>query len=171
MPDPRFAGPYYPGLVQIIIGAPTGPGGAQVVIPNLPAGAGFPLLVTGKAADGFAAATQTTDSLSLVVGADGEVVANVSSDKTGSITISIMHSSLNNLTFSAAHALLTNPIAPVFFTLPVTVKDPFSAGNLVTGANCNFQRSADYARGATEGTNAWVLLSADLRIFHGARIF
>ena len=171
MPDPRFAGPYVPGLVQIIVGAPIAALGAAVVIPNLPPGATFPLLITGRAADSFVTGTQTTDSMSLTVGADGEVVANVSFDKTGSLTISLMASSLNNLAFSAAHALLTNSIAPVFFTFPVTVKDPNAKGDLVTGANCNFQRAPDYTRGAAEGTNSWVLLSAALRILHGARIF
>lgn len=171
MPDPRFAGPYIPGLVQIVVGAPVGPLGANVVIPNLPAGATFPLLITGRASDNFSNASQSTDSVSLTVGADGEVVANVSFDKTGSMTVTLMASSLNNLAFSAAHALLTNPITPVFFTFPVTIKDPNAVGDLVSGANCVFQRAPDHVRGAQEGTNSWVFLSADLRIMHGARIF
>lgn len=171
MPDPRFAGPYYPGLVQIIVGAPTGPGAQAVQIPNLPPGAGFPFLVTGRAADTFVGATQTTDSVTQVVGADGEVVPVISFDKTGTLTITLMQSSLNNLALSAAHFLLTNPVNPIFFTIPLTVKDPYSTGDLVSGANCTIQRAPDYAKGATEGTNAWNFNSADLRILHGARIF
>jgi hypothetical protein len=171
MPDPRFAGPYVPGLVQIIVGAPVGALGAAVIIPNLPQGATFPLLITGRAADNFVNASQTTDSASLTVGADGEAVANISFDKSGAITISLMASSLNNLAFSAAHALMTNSVQPVFFTFPVTIKDPNATGDLVTGANCLFQRAPDYQRGAAEGTNAWTLLSPALRILHGARIF
>jgi len=171
MPDPRFAGPYVPGLVQIIVGAPVGALGAAVIIPNLPQGATFPLLITGRAADSFVTATQTTDTTSFTVGADGESVANISYDKTGSITISLMASSLNNLALSAAHALLSNSVQPLFFTFPVTIKDPNAKGDLVTGANCVIQRAPDYTRGAAEGTNSWVLLSAALRLLHGARIF
>ena len=167
----RYAGPYQPGAVQIIIGAPVGPLGVAVVIPNLPAGATFPILVTGRSADSFSSATQTTDTNSMVAGADGEVVHVLSYDPTGSITISVMQSSITNLVFSAAHTAMSNRIAPLAFTFPVTVKDPLAQGDLVTGTNCVIQRAPDHTRGASEGNNAWTFLAADLRILHGARFF
>lgn len=171
MPDPRFAGIYTPGLVQMIIGAPVGPGGIAIVIPNLPAGATFPILITGRANDNFLTATQTTDSEAYNVGADGEVVAVRSFDKTGMFTFTVMASSINNLVFSAAHAALNNPIAPLDFRFPVQATDPASIGDIVTGANCGIQRAPDYVKGAAEGNNAWVFLASDIRIQHGARIF
>lgn len=171
MATERFAGFYVPGLVLITVAAPVGPAGAAVVIPGLPAEAAFPLTVTGRAADTFAAGDQTTDTFTLQAGADGEVVAVRSLDPTGSITITCMRSSIANLAFSAAHNASRNNLVPLFFTFPVTVKDPLSPGSIFSGLNCVIQRAAPVEYGASEGENTWTFLAAQYAASHGARVF
>ena len=171
MATPRFAGFYVPGSVNISIGSPLGPGGAAVVIPNLPLGVSFPFNVTGRATDEFVSGSQTVDTAAMLVGADGEAVVTLSADKSGMITVTLMASSIVNIALTLAHKAMSNPLAPLLFTFPVSVVDPNSLATVFEGNNCVIQRAPDFAFSGTERTNAWVFLTPEYAAAHGARIF
>jgi hypothetical protein len=171
MTTPRFAGFYVPGSIIITIGAPVGPLGLAVNIPNLPVGLAFPLNTTGRAADSFATAAQTVDTVTMVVGSDGEVVFVLSNDMSGNMVVNLQRSSVMNLALTQMHKAMRNPVAPLLFTVPVTIKDPNAVGSIFEGNNCAIQRSPDLDYGATEGMNAWTFLAAEYNGSHGARIF
>lgn len=167
----RTAGFYVPGAVQIVIGSPFGPGGIPVVIPNLPQGVNFPFVMSGRASDEFANADQNTDTVTQEVGLDGEVVYSVTYDRSGTLTITAMKSSFINIALSLAHKALRNPVVPLVFLLPVKFNDPFAVGKTMNARDCVIQRAPPMSFAATEGTNAWTLLAADMDINHGARVF
>ena len=167
----RNAGFYVPGAVQVILGAPIGLGGLAVVIPNLPAGVGFPFLMSGRASDEFASADQTEDTVSLEVGADGEGVYVLSFNRSGTLVITVMKTSFLNVGLSFAHNAMRNQANPLIFTIPVTYKDPFAIGSKMSAKACVLQRSPPMTFGASVGTNAWTLLTHDLEINHGANAF
>ena len=167
----RNAGFYVAGKVQIIIGTPVGPLAVPVAIPGLPEGVGFPFVMSGRPADEFASADRNTDSVTLEVGTDGEGVFNITFDKSGTMTITVMETSFLNIALSLAHTAMTNEVAPLLFTLPVKYNDPFAISKNVIASNCVIQRPPPMTFGATAGTNAWVLLAHQVEINHGARIF
>ena len=171
MATPRFAGFYVPGSVNISIGSPLGPGGAAVVIPNLPFGVSFPFNVTGRATDEFVSGDQTVDTATMLTGADGEAVVTLSADKSGMITVTLMESSLVNLALTLAHKALSNPIAPLLFTFPVIVTDPNSLAMVFEGNNCIIKKAPPFAFSGTARTNAWEFLTPEYTASHGARIF
>lgn len=172
MANPRFAGFYAPGAVTIVIGVPVGPAPfAQVAIPGLEGPAAFPFVLSGRASDEFFTAARNVDTVSMEVGTDGEAVANVTFDRSGTLTLVVMRSSYLNIALSLAHRALENPINPLFFTFPVEYTDPYSIGSNVVAQNCIIQRPADLSLGATQGNNTWTLLSHDTTISHGARTF
>lgn len=168
---PRFAGFYVPGAVTVNIGSPVGFGGAEIIIPNLPIGTGFPLTLSGRAADEFFSMDQNVDTVTSEVGLDGEVVYAVTYDQTAAITFNVMKSSIANIVLSAAHNAMRNPISQLLFTFPVRVFDPNSLGRFGDAQNCVIVRNPPLSFGAAEGENSWSLIAATNTINHGARAF
>ena len=168
---PRHAGFYIPGAVQILIGSPVGFGGASVAIPGLPPGANFPFVMSGRASDEFASADRSVDSVTMQVGIDGEGVYVVTFDRSGELTVTVMESSFLNIALSTAHNAATNPKNPLLFTLPVKFNDPFALNKSMTARSCVIKRPPPMSFSGTAGTNAWSLLSIDMEINHGARVF
>lgn len=168
---PRFAGFYVPGQVNINIGTPVGFGAAEVLVPGLPLGVGFPFDISGRATDEFFNMDQNVDTVTLEAGVDGEVVYSVTYDQTSTVTINVMKSSFVNIALSAAHNAIRNPIEPLLFTFPVRAFDPNAVGRFGEAQNCIVQRNPPLAFGATEGENSFTLLAATSIISHGARVF
>ena len=160
-----YEGQYAPLLVTATVGAPTNPIVGNIQIPGLPQGFTFPATVTNRAADAFFTKTATTDSVSMVSGAEGNVQLVHNHDASGNFTITVQHGGLFNRLFSilfAAQKLIgTGQLPP--FTFPVTYRDNNSVPpETHEGFNCLIMRNPDVSYGASVGTVAWAFVSTDI---------
>lgn len=149
------------------IGDPTGAGGAEVPIP------GFASLsiASGRAPDSFITAARSNDTFTIVVGADGDATHVRSQDKTGPIGLVLTDGSGFNTSISLLQIAQENELVPDF-TVPVTITDQNAdPPTVIFGSNCKVQRPADYEAGASDGTNTWTFLPAQMSIVHQGRGF
>jgi len=165
----RFAGDYTADGVIITVGVPVGPGGAAVVIPDLPAGFGEGIVLSGFGPDTFAAAARAADLFTQTVGADGEVTFNRMLNKAAVLTFTLTQSSLSNAVLSALVLAWEQGIR---FVVPVTITDintsPFTERS---APSCVIQRLPDTEFAAELGTVAWAFLAASEEAFIGGRTF
>jgi len=162
-----YEGEYNPSKVVLTVGNPTGAGGVAVPIP------GFATLsiASGRAPDSFITAARTNDTFTIVVGADGDATHVRSQDKTGPIGLVLTDGSGFNTLISLLQLAQESELIPDF-TIPVTITDQNSTPpTVVFGSNCKVQRPADYEAGASDGTNTWTFLPAELSIVHQGRVF
>lgn len=168
----RNAGSYDPSFVQVSIGAPVGPLGLAIpAIPGLPDGVGLPWLVSGFAPDTFVTADRNVDGVTTLVGADGEGVNNISQDASGTITLTLMATSISNIVLSALHAAMTNKLVPVKFVFSVEITDLLSGSTFAFAPDCSVRKVATLERGATLGNNVWTINALNLEIRHGGYVF
>ena len=167
----RYAGQYDPTQVSVSIGLPVGPLGIQVAIPNLPPGVAIPWILGGWAPDAFVTAERTEDAVMPISGADGETVDSISANENGTITLTLMDSSVSNVVLSLLLKALTNKLTPVRFVFPITITDASSLATVAFSPACTVRKVAPLARGAQTGTNEWTLNAPNLEIFHAGRVF
>lgn len=167
----RNAGFYRPSDVIVTVGAPQGPGGLAVTIPNLPEGLSLPFVVSGFAEDAFISAVKDEDDVTLSTGSDGESVNVVNENGNGTITMSLKHSSISNVLFSSIRAAFMNKLVPLAFVFPIEITDVNSSGTVASCPACTIRKIADFGRGANEGDNEWIFNAPDIEIFHAGRVF
>ena len=167
----RYAGQYDPTQVNVSIGLPIGPLGIAVVIPNLPAGISIPWSLGGWAPDSFVNAERSEDAVTPLTGSDGETIDSISANENGTITLTLMDSSLSNVVLSLLLKALTNKLTPVRFVFPVTITDASSLATVAFSPACTVRKVAPLSRGAQTGNNEWMLNAPNLEIFHGGRVF
>ena len=157
-----YEGQYAPLLVTATIGAPVNPILGNIQIPGLPQGLSFPATISGRAADGFYTKTATTDSVSLLSGAEGNVQLVHNHDASGNFAITLNHGTLFCRLLSilfAAQKLIGDGQLPAF-TFPVTYRDNNSVPAETHEAfNCLIMRNPDVSFGASVGTVAWSFVS------------
>ena len=160
-----YEGQYAPKLVTATIGAPVNPVVGNIQIPGLPQGLTLPFVVTNRAADAFFTKTATTDSVSLVSGAEGNNQLVHNHDASGNFTITLNHGGLYNRLFSslfAAQKLIGEGQLPPF-TFPITYRDNNSTPPETHEAfNCLIMRNPDVSYGASLSTIAWAFVSTDI---------
>jgi hypothetical protein len=157
----RLAGPYSPDRVQITIGLPV----PFPAIP-LPDGLAIPHTLDGRNTDNFLTVARTNPVNTEQVGADGEVIVIQSKAVTGAFNVTLMDSSVSNIILSAMLAVFESGVR---FFFPVTVIDLDSAGTLYEGEQCWIEGWPEAAYGAAPGPRAWVIHTANLRMYHGGR--
>lgn len=167
----RYAGQYDPTQVQVTVGLPIGALGVAVVIPNLPAGIALPWSLSGWAPDSFVSADRSEDAVTPIVGSDGETCDSISANENGTITLTLMDSSLSNIVLSVIHKALTNKLVPARFVFPVTITDASSLATVAFSPACTIRKVAPLSKGAQVGTNEWMINAPNLEIFHGGRVF
>ena len=162
-----YEGQYAPLLVTASIGAavPVSPLLNSIKIPGLPQGFTFPLVIVGRAADGFFTKTATVDTVSMVSGAEGNVQHVFNHDASGNVTITLQHGTFACRALSilfAAQQLIGEGQIPAF-TFPVTLSDANSTPPEVHEAfNCLIMRNPDVTFGASLGTITWSFASAQI---------
>jgi hypothetical protein len=166
-----YKGSYDPSQVSVSIGLPVGPLGVAVTIPNLPPGLAIPWILGGWAPDSFVMAERAEDAVTSITGADGETCDSVSANENGSITLTLMDSSVSNTVLSLLLKAFTNRLTPVRFVFPVTITDASSLTTVAFSQYCTVRKVAPLARGAQTGTNEWTLNAPNLEIFHAGRVF
>ena len=157
-----YEGQYHPLLVTASIGAPVNPVLGPITIPGLPQGFSFPLVIPGRAADGFFTKTATVDTVSMVAGAEGNVQHIFSHDESGTVNVTVNHRTLACRALSilfAAQKLIGQGQLPRF-TFPVTLTDANCTPPEVHEAfNCLIMRNPDVTWGASLGTITWAFAS------------
>lgn len=122
---------------------------------------GVPL--SGFADGTFVEVTRTTDMFSKKTGADGYTTRTKSNDRSGTITITLMQTSLSNDVLSGFAALdeLSNS-----GVVPIMIKDS-SGDTLNVSAQGWVRKYPDQTFGLELNTRAWAIDCADLDIFVG----
>jgi len=116
---------YDPQKVQIILGAAP---------------------ITGFAAGTYVSIEQDEASFETVVGADGEVARARRAARTGTMTLTLMHTSIANAILTGLHA------SDVIF--PVLVKD---GANVVVSGEAWVEMPAAFERGVEVGDSEWTI--------------
>ena len=168
-----YEGQYAPKLVTATVGIPQNPLLGNIVIPGLPNGLTFPVIVTGRAADAFFTKTATTDSVSLVSGAEGNNQLVHNHDASGNFTITLQHGSFYNrllsIVFSAQKLIGSGQLPP--FTFPVVYRDSNSVpAETHEASHCLIMRNPDVSFGASLGTIAWAFVATEIVSNFGNRI-
>ena len=128
----RLAGSYSPDRVEVSIGLPKLIGGQSVSI-DIPGGLSLPHIVDGRAGDGFFTIGREVALTSKTTGADGEVIAVESKNKSGTLQIVTLGSSTTNTVLSSLLAAWENGIRAYF---PITVTDLDDSGSLYEDEQC-----------------------------------
>lgn len=167
-----YEGVYNPSRVVLTIGVPVGALGAAIVIPGLPGGVQFPVAIaSGRGPDSHVTAARSSDTFTITVGVDGDPTHVRSNDKTGTIGLVLTDGSGFNTTLSILQVAQEDETIP-HFTIPVTVTDQNATPpSIMFGSNCTIQRPADFEAGASDGTNTWTFLPAEMSIAHNGRLF
>lgn len=168
-----YEGQYHSKLVTATIGPPTAPGGIPVALPNLPQGFSFPFSVLGRAADGFFTKARTTDSVSLVTGAEGNTSLVIDPNASGNFTITLQHGTVScralSLLFTAQELIGEGQLP--FFTFNVTYRDNNQTPpETHAGFNCLIMREPDVSFGASLGTVVWGFVSATVKSNFSSRL-
>ena len=101
----------------------------------------------GGYADGtFISVEQAGNSFERKVGADGEVVRVKKLDRSGTMKLTLLHTSLSNAALTALHE------SEAIF--PVQIKE---GDNVVFGAQCWIEKPAAFERGTDAGDAEWTL--------------
>lgn len=133
--------------------------------------AGIAIIVAGGPIEGFApdtfvVAARRNPSWALTVGADGEGARAKSNDKSGTITFTLIQTSLSNDFLSSLAALdeLTNNGVG-----PLLIKD-LNGDTIIAAGTAWVQKPADSEYGKEIATREWVLETDDLNMFVGGVI-
>ena len=161
----QHEGLYLPQLITCTLGAPAGIGGLPVQIPGLPAGLVFPFTVTGRAADNFFSVTNTTDMVSMSIGAEGNATHVINADESGSVAIVLTRGSPYNralsILFRAQRLIGQGQLPP--FTFGVSIRDNNSIPPTSHAAfQCLITRQPDDAFGASDGQITWGFMAAQI---------
>jgi hypothetical protein len=116
------------------------------------------LVVAGVPISGFASGTfismaRAADAWSKVVGASGEVIRSKSNDRSGTLTLTLLQSSLSNDALSELASLdeLSNDGVG-----PLMIKD-LSGRLLLQAESCWVQKVADVNRGSEQENMEWMI--------------
>ena len=162
-----YEGEFDPKRIVFTIGDPVTALGVAVVIPGFASLA----IASGRGPDSQVAAARAADTFTITVGADGDATHNRSQNKSGTITLVLTDGSGFNTAISLLQTAQESEIISSF-TVPVTITDQNATPpSVVFGSNCKISRPADYEGGATDGTNTWVFLPAEMTIVHIGRTF
>lgn len=112
-------------------------------------------LITGFAPDTFIGIDQNNDSFTLQMGADGDAARSKSNDRSATITLSLLQTSLSNDVLSALHNLdINSPSGDGIGAFQV--RD--NSGNLlVRAAKCWVRKPPTVEMGREAGVREWTL--------------
>jgi len=170
-----YEGQYHPKLVNATVGGPVAGGGLTVAAAalQLPQGVSLPYTVQGKSADNFFATANTSDMVTMAVGADGGTTHVVNADESGNFTLTLKHGTfacfmLSRL-FRAQRLIGQGQLPP--FTFPVTYRDPTcTPAETHEALNCLILRQPDMSFGASLADVTWGFVAATVISNFGARI-
>ena len=98
------------------------------------------------------------------VGADGEVTRSASNDRSGTLTFTLMSTSLSNDIFS--EFLTLSKTTGTGDTFPVYIKDLNSNDQLIA-AKCYIQDESEMAFGRDASEREWTIYAANVSTVHG----
>lgn len=110
-------------------------------------------VLTGFAEDSFVTAEKAEDNYTKYVGALGEVARSKNADPTGSITVTLNHTSPSNA--------VLNALAKSKDTFSAFVIDRNSKQVNAGGGTCWIQKPASIERGAEISEREWTIVVAD----------
>jgi hypothetical protein len=114
-----------------------------------------PLTLTGFADGTFVKVAKTTaETYKKKVGAKGEVSRTKVTDKSGTITVTLMHTSPSN---TKLYLLEKNPV-----TFPVTILENGESKFIATATEAWIEKTPNPEFGAEEGKAEWTIGCADL---------
>lgn len=120
-------------------------------------------ILTGFGPDTFITAERESDAFTDEVGADGEVARARSKDKRGTVTLTLLQTSMSNDVLSAAAA--ADELGGLGAG-PLLVKD-LNGATLVAAESAWVQKVANVEFGAELGTREWMLRCADVSVLVG----
>lgn len=123
--------------------------------------AGVPL--TGFADGTFVTVSRNSDTFTPVIGADGEVARTKSSDRSGTIVVTLMQSSNGNDLLSGLHVADEASMTGAF---PAAITDT-EGRTVLMSDTCWIQKPADSEYGKELGSREWTIYAANLNIFVG----
>jgi len=122
--------------------------------------------MSGFGEDTFVAVARDEDAFTKVVGADGEVSRSKSANRAGSLTLTLMQTSLSNDVLSALAAADELDGRGV---VPVLIKD-LTGTTTLFAAHGWIRKVPDVELGKDIGTREWVIDTADMDVFVGGTL-
>jgi hypothetical protein len=134
---------------------------AQVVITI----GGLPL--EGFGADDAVSFEPTSDLYENKVGADGEVTRSLNNDRSGTLTFTLMGTSLSNDIFNT-FLQLTKAVG-IGDIFPIFIKD-LRSGDTLVAEQCWLNREADMSFGRVASEREWSCFAAKVTTSHGGAL-
>lgn len=113
------------------------------------------IAIEGFAPDSFLRLQRTSPLVTLVVGAGGQVALTRNADKTGTIEIELMQTSLSNQMLSAIQAKQDNMELEEDISSNFVIYDP-SGSVLATGINAWLQELPQIELGRDQNSKTWI---------------
>lgn len=101
------------------------------------------------------------------VGADGEVTRSATNDRSGTLTFTLMSTSLSNDLFSTF--MILSKTVGVGDTFPIYIKDLNSNDTLIA-SKCYIQDEAEMSFGRDASEREWTIYAANVSTIHGGAL-